>query len=222
MKTAVLFSGGKDSTYSVWLAKKAGYDVACLITLHSENPHSYMFHTPSIKRTVQQAKVMEIPLLIEKTKGEKEIELKDLERAIRKAKTKYQINFLVTGALHSEYQASRIQKICDKLRIKCLNPLWHKNELSYLQELIDDKFEIVIVGVGAYPLDRTWLGRKIDESFIEDIKKFSEKYKIHVAGEGGEFESFVLNCPLFKKPLKIIRKEITGSENSWKMEIDVK
>jgi len=221
MKTAILFSGGKDSCYAAWLAKKQGYELTCLISVFSKNKESYMFHTPSIEKTKKQAEVMNLHLIIQKTKGEKEKELEDLEKAIKKAKDKFQIKAVVTGAIASVYQASRIQKICDKLNLKCFNPLWQKNEFEYLEELIKNKFEIIITGVFAYPLDKTWLGRKIDKQFIEDVKILYEKYKIHPAGEGGEFETFVLDCPLFKKPLKIIDKKISGEKNSWGMNIEV-
>ena len=221
MKTAVLFSGGKDSVYAAYLTKKAGNELTCLITIYSENKDSYMFHTPSIKKTEAQAKVMGIPLLTFTTKGEKEKELVDLENAIKEAKKKYKIKGIVTGALHSNYQAERLQKICDKLKLKCINPLWHKDEVEYLKELIKDKFEIIITGVAAYPLDETWLGRKIDNSFITDVKELKEKYKIHAAGEGGEFETYVLNCPLFKKPLKVTDKTISGEGHQWRLEINV-
>jgi len=220
MKLGVLFSGGKDSTYAAYLAGKEN-ELTCLISLVSENQESYMFHTPNIKLVEKQAQKMNLPILIEKTKGVKEMELKDLENAIKKAKKEFKIQGIVTGALHSEYQASRIKKICGKLKLKCINPLWHKDEISYLHELIENKFKIIIAGIFAYPLDESWLGREIDNSFITDVKELKEKYKIHPAGEGGEFETFVLNCPLFKKPLKIIDKKISGEKNSWKMEIDV-
>lgn len=221
MKIGVLFSGGKDSTMAAYLAKKEGNEIVCLITMHSENPDSYMFHTPSIKKTEKQAEVMGLPLIVKKTKGIKEEELKDLEEAIMEAITKYKIKGIVTGALHSDYQASRIQKICDKLKIKCINPLWHKDEFQYLRDIIDNKFKVIIIGVSAYPLNASWLGRVLDEKFIEDAIKMNEKYKIHVAGEGGEFESFVLECPLFKRPLKVTGADFTGENNSWRMEVEV-
>jgi asparagine synthase (glutamine-hydrolysing) len=223
MKLGVLFSGGKDSTMAAHLAKKSGNEIVCLITLHSENKDSYMFHTASIKRTEQQAEAMGLPLLVDETKGVKEEESKDLERAIKKAKKVYGIEGIVTGALHSVYQTSRIQKICDKLKLKCLNPLWHKDEFEYLEEIIENKFEIVVIGVAAYPLDKSWLGRKIDKDFISDVKKLHDKYKIHPAGEGGEFETFTLYAPgLFKKRLKITDKKISSDgENNWRMEIEV-
>ncbi len=222
MKLASLFSGGKDSVYSAYLEKKKGNDIVCLITLHSENKESYMFHTPSIEKTKNQAKTMNIPLIVHKTQGKKEEELKDLEDAIKKAITKYKIQGIVTGALHSEYQASRIQKICDNLNIKCINPLWHKEEIGYLKELLKENFKVMVVGVFAYPLNQSWLGRIIDNKFIEEVKILKEKYKIHPAGEGGEFETFVLNCPLFKKELRVKSyNDFKEGENSWRREIEI-
>jgi len=221
MNVGVLFSGGKDSTYAAFLAKKQGYDVKCLISLVSENPDSYMFHTPSISKVKKQAETMSIPLIIQKTKGEKELELKDLETAIKRAKSEFKIQGLVTGAVESVYQASRIQKICDMLDLDCFNPLWKKDQIELLNDLIKNDFEIIITGVFAYPLDESWLGRAIDQDFLQDVKELYEKYKINPAGEGREFETFVINCPLFSKGLKIIDKKITGKKNSWSMEIEV-
>jgi diphthine-ammonia ligase len=222
MKLGVLFSGGKDSTYSAYLEEKAGHELTCLICVHSANKGSYMFHTPSIEQTKVQAEAMNIPLLIQKTKGEKEVELKDLEEAIKKAIKKYKIEGIITGALHSVYQAERIQKICDDLKIKCLNPLWHKDEIGYLNELIRDKFKVIIIGVFAYPLNQSWLGREINSQFIEEVKVLKEKYNIHGAGEGGEFETFVLNCPLFSRELIIKSfQDIKEGENAWRREVKV-
>jgi len=181
-----------------------------------------MFHTPSIEKTKQQAKLMNIPLIIQKTKGKKEEELKDLEKVIKKVKDKFGIHGIITGAIQSVYQASRIQKICDKFGLECFNPLWHKDELEYLNELIKNKFKVIITGVFAYPLDKSWLGREINKEFIKEVKELKEKYKIHVAGEGGEFETFVLDCPLFKKPLKIKNSKISGEKNSWRMDVEIK
>jgi asparagine synthase (glutamine-hydrolysing) len=221
MKLAVLFSGGKDSAYAAYLASKSGNRLICLISIFSENKESFMFHTPSVSQVEKQAEVTGLPIIIQKTKGKKELELKDLENAIKLAKKKYEIEGVVTGALKSVYQASRIQKICDKLNLEVFNPLWQKNQLGLLNELIDNDFEVIITGVFAYPLDSSWLGRKIDKKFISDAEELEKKYKINPAGEGGEFESLVLNCPLFSRKLEIKNKKIFGEKNSWRMEVEV-
>ncbi len=221
MRLAVLFSGGKDSVYSAELAKRFGHELSCLISIYSENKDSFMFHTPSIDKTKKQAEVMKVPLIVQKTKGKKEDELNDLEEVIRKAKEEYGIEGVVTGAISSVYQSTRIQKICDKLDLECFNPLWQKDEFEYLNELIENKFDVILTSVAAYPLDEKWLGRKIDKKFVDDVRVLNEKYKIHVAGEGGEFETFVLNCPLFSRGLKIKNKKISGKDNAWRMEIEI-
>ncbi len=221
MKLGVLFSGGKDSCYSAYLAKKSGHEISCLISIFSENKESYMFHTPSIEKTKKQAERINIPIIFVKTKGEKENELKDLEKAIKKAVNEFKIEGIVTGAVGSTYQASRIQNICNKLKIECFNPLWQKNQVELLEELVKNKFEIIIVGVFAYPLDESWLLKKIDKNFINETKKLQEKLGINPAGEGGEFETFVLDCPLFSKPLKVVDKNIFGEKNSWRAEIEL-
>jgi ABC transporter with metal-binding/Fe-S-binding domain ATP-binding protein len=203
MKIGVLFSGGKDSTYSAWLAKKEGHELVCLITLFSENKDSFMFHTPLIELTKKQAELMNLPIIIDKTAGEKEKELADLERAIKKAIFDYKIEGIVTGAVASNYQASRIQKICDKLGIKCVNLLWGKNAESYWKEMLKNKFEIMIVGIASDGLSKEWLGKIIDKDNLGKLLELSKKFKFHFAFEGGEAETLVLNCPLFKKELEL-------------------
>ncbi len=221
MKCGVLFSGGKDSTFAAYLAKKYENEISCLITVVSKNLDSYMFHTPSISKVKKQAEMMNTLILIQRTKGEKEEELQDLEYVIHKAKTDFNIEAIITGSVESAYQASRIQKICDNLELDCFNPLWQKDQFELINDLIDSKFKIIITGVFAYPLNESWLGREINEIFIKDVTKLFEKYKINPAGEGGEFETFVLDCPLFSRELKIKDKQIQGKNHSWRMEIEV-
>jgi len=223
MKLALLLSGGKDSVYAGYIAKtKYNHEISCCITIASENKHSYMFHTPSISKTKLQSDSMNLPIIIQETSGKKESELKDLERAIYKAKQKYDIQGIITGAIQSVYQSSRIQKICNKLKLEVFNPLWQTDELTYLNDLIKNNFNVILTGVFAFPLGKTWLGREINSSFIKDIKEMNRKYKISMIGEGGEFETFVLNCPLFKKPLNIRAfVDFSEGENSWRRELSI-
>lgn len=211
MRLGVLFSGGKDSCLALMKAGKIkGNEIICLISILSKNKESFMFHTPNIEITKLQAKAIKIPLIQKITEGIKEEELGDLEEIIKQAKNKYKLDGIVTGALASVYQASRIQKICDKLELKCINPLWQKDQEDVLNEILKNKFEVIISGVFAYPLDEKWLGKKIDKKIIEELVKLKEKYQINPAGEGGEIETTVLNAPFFKKKIKIVK-----SENNW-------
>ena len=209
MKVGVLFSSGKDSTYVIHLAKKRGHEISCLITMESKNNESYMFHTPNINLAELCAEAMEIPIIIEQTKGKKESELEDLKKVINNAKKKYEIEGIVTGALSSTYQGARIQNICNDLNLWCFNPLWQKNQIELLNELVDNKFKVMIVGVFAYPFDESWLGEIIDKETISKLKELQQKYKINPAGEGGETESLVIDSPLHKKRIKITKSTKT-------------
>lgn len=219
MRVGVLFSGGKDSTYAAYLAKLNGDDLACLISIHSKNPDSFMFHTPSISQVKKQAEVIGIPIIVKNTEGRKEEELTDLKQAIEVAISEHSIEWIVTGAVQSVYQTTRIQRICNELKIKCLNPLWQKDQVELLNDIVKDHFNVILTGIAAYPLDQTWVGRRIDHKFIEQIASLNKTFQISPAGEGGEFESLVLDCPLFSRPLKITSQKITGSGNSFAMEV---
>jgi ABC transporter with metal-binding/Fe-S-binding domain ATP-binding protein len=180
-----------------------------------------MFHTPSISKVNKQAEVMNIPIIIQKTKGIKEKELKDLEYAIKNAKINYDIEAVVTGAVESAYQASRVQKICDNLNLECFNPLWQKDPEEHWNDLLKNGFEIIITGVSAEGMERELLGKKIDRKMIMKFKEIYKRYRIHLSFEGGEAETFVLNCPLFSKKLIVNEKKIYGKGRTWKMEVEL-
>ena len=108
-----------------------------------------MFQTAGTELVEMQAEAMGLPIIIQKTKGEKESELKDLEKAFVESKKKYQIEGIVSGALFSTYQRDRIENICDKLGLKIFSPLWHKPQDKHLQELLENGFEIVLTSVAA-------------------------------------------------------------------------
>ncbi len=209
MKLGILLSGGKDSLYAAYIAKAYGMELTCAISIFSQNTESYMFHTPHISGVRLQTEAMEIPLLEQETQGEKEKELVDLKRALTRAKEKYGIEGITTGAVASHYQSSRIQRICFELGLYCFNPLWQINELTLLEQLLKHHFEVIFTGVFAYPLGEEWLGKQLDKQSIAQLQEYQNQYQLHPAGEGGELESYVLDCPLFKKKISLdkVKKE---------------
>ena len=217
MKLVSLFSGGKDSTYATLLAKKAGHSISCLLSIKSTATESFMYHKPNIASTELSAEAMGIPLIIVETSLGKEAELAPLKEALAELKKKLGIEGVVTGAVASTYQASRIQSICNDLGLHCFNPLWQKNQLQLLNELLKNKFEVIVVAVAAAGLDEKWLGRKLDKKAIAELVTLNKKYDLNIAGEGGELETFVLNCPLFKKKIKILESEKKFSGSSGEL-----
>jgi diphthine-ammonia ligase len=197
MKLGILFSGGKDSAMALWWAQKK-HTASCLITIDSENKYSYMFHTDKIKDIPKLAKKIGIPLVFKKTKGVKEEELEDLKSAIQEAKEKFGIQGIVSGALASNYQKTRVDNICKELKLKSFAPFWQVDSEKYMQQIINLGFKIKIVRVASEGLTEEWIGKTINKEFMKKIIELNKKYGVHIAGEGGEYESLIINGPVFK------------------------
>lgn len=171
-----------------------------------------MFHTPNVDCVELQAQAAGIPLVLQETSGEKENELKDLEEAMRLAKETYHIEGIVSGALYSQYQRERIEKIADKVGLKIFAPLWHIDQEWEMRELVRQNFVFVLSSIAADGFDASWLGKVLTEKDVDKLVALHKKYKINIAFEGGEAESLVLDCPLFRK--RILLKESTIIEEN--------
>ncbi len=215
MRVAALFSGGKDSVFAVYITQQYGWDVSYLVSLLPEKPDSWMFHSINIHLADLLAKTIGIPLVKKHTAAEKETELEDLTEVLQGL----EIDGVISGAIASEYQRTRIEKICDKLGIKSFSPLWHKNQELLLRDQVKAGFQIKIVGVFAEGFDETWLGRTIDEETIDELVDLHRSQGINIAGEGGEYETLVLSGPLFSKRLVIDESEKEWNRDSGVLQV---
>jgi ABC transporter with metal-binding/Fe-S-binding domain ATP-binding protein len=219
MKLGVLFSGGKDSAFACHRAMEKE-EVVCLITVLPVNPESYLFHTPNISLTALQAEAAGLPLVSVESEGVEEAEVADLSRAISRAIERHGIEGVVTGAIHSVYQATRIQRACNDLDLWCFNPLWQRDEAEYLVEVVSSGFRFLISGVSAAPFDEAWLGREVDRNAVEELKALARRHRMNPAGEGGEYETFVLDAPFFRKRIEVLRasREYHGDHGIFRIE----
>ena len=160
-----------------------------------------------------------IPQVIQETEGIQDDELDDLITLIKKAKKEYSIEGIVTGALASTYQSTRIQKICITLDLWCFNPLWQLSQEKLLERLQNHNITSIITGVAAEPFDDSWLGKHIDSECVSNLIDLEKSNHINPAGEGGEIESFVINAPLFTKGIEISQSKKHYSNYSGRLEI---
>ena len=215
MKLFSLFTGGKDSTYALIRAVESGYEVDATVTFISENPYSYMFHTPNTKWTLLQSIAMGLKHYIFKTKGIKEHELEDIYRVFSLMKN-LGYEGVVTGAVLSRYQKSRIDKIADDVGLESISPLWGYNQNRLLDEIIEAGIRFMIVRVAALGLTRDWLGRIISsKEDIDEIKMLAMKYAFNPSGEGGEYETFVVDSPIMRYTVKIDDYMIVDERDSF-------
>jgi len=203
LRAAALVTSGKDSALALYRALKRGYEVAYLVTMIPQRPDSWMFHYPNIHLTDLFAQAVGIPLVKAETTGLKEVEVEDLKKLL----ATLNIEAVVSGAIASKYQKIRIDRICKELGIKSIAPLWNQDPQKLLRELVKLKIETIIVGVYAYGFTPDWLGRKIDQSTINDLVELNKKNQVSLVGEGGEYETLVLNAPFFNKKIQLIETE---------------
>src|SRR3989344_6797238 len=219
MRLGALFSGGKDSTFALYWAIKNNHSIECLISLKAARADSYMFQVATIELTKLSAQALGFPIIFEQTSGIKEKELEDLKRAILRAKKEYGIEGVTAGALASNYQKERVEKICAELGLKVFAPYWHYDQEKYLREILAAGFAVIFTRVAALGFTEKWLGRKLDLNAIEDLKKLNKKYRVHIGGEGGEFETLVLDGPIFKKRIEILESKKTWHANEGELVI---
>jgi len=203
---------------ALFKALKNNYKVEVLVNLVPKNKDSFMFQSSNMSLVKLQSKALGIPLIQKITVGKKEKELEDLYFALLEAKKRFGIQGVLTGAINSIYQNSRIQRVANELDLFVFSPLWLLNPIKELNELIKHKFKVIIVKISSYPLTKDLLGKELKEVYDFLIKN---KDIINPAGEGGEYETFVLKSPLFKKEIKVLESEIK-EENKYVAELLIK
>lgn len=208
MKLASLFSGGKDSTFAIHLAQKQGHEVVCLLSIFTKSDESHLLHHPNMQWTNLQSESMRIPQITTDSDSDKtEDELVALECLLKTAREKYGIGGLVHGGIKSNFQKEKFENICSKYDLDVIAPLWDSVPEQYMHDLLEAKFSFIMVTVSSGGLDDSWLGKRIGLSEISTLKNLSEKFGFNLNFEGGEAETFVIDCPLFSNSIKINQAE---------------
>jgi ABC transporter with metal-binding/Fe-S-binding domain ATP-binding protein len=193
MRLASLFSGGKDSVFSLYTAEQMGHEVPYIVNIVPEDSASWIFHTPKLNCVPLFADAMGKELVTGHSTGE---EGSDME-GLREALDGLDIDGVVSGAVWSDYQWDRMNMVCGDLGLTFLAPMWRKDQDMLLDAIVSSGVEAYIVGTYAEGFDASWLGRKIDTDCVRDLKELRRKYGISIMGEGGEYESIVLDSPLY-------------------------
>jgi len=204
MKLACLFSGGKDSTYAIHLARNLGHDVVCLLSIFPKSEESHLLHHPNLRWTKLQSESMNIPQLTTSSNSDDTAdELIAMENLLQNAKDQFQIDGLVHGGIKSKFQKEKFETLCLKLNLVSIAPLWETEPKKYMNDLLDSNFNFMMTSVSSDGLDEQWLGKLISKPDLEILSNLSNKFGFNLNFEGGESETFVLDCPLFSNPIKI-------------------
>ena len=200
-----LFSGGKDSSLALYRALEEGLPVERLLTVHPAGD-SYMYHVPETRLARLAAESIGIPLVevepddfgaddAEDAGAQGDAELEPMEAALVDLAADIPLAGVTAGAVESEFQTSRIEGMCERLGVDLFAPLWRRDPRELGEAMLDAGFEIRIVQVAAAGLDESWLGRTLDRDALDELADLREEYGVHLLGEGGEFETFVVDGP---------------------------
>ncbi len=206
MRLASLYSGGKDSTFSLYLMEQSGHDIPYLVNIVPEDAASWIFHTPNLSVVPLMAESMGKELVTAKSSGTEEGDMEGLRNAL----DGLDVEGVVSGAIWSDYQWDRMNIVCGDLGLKLMAPLWRKDQDMLMDQFIDSGIRSMIVGCYAEGLGEEWLGRIIDRQAVDELKAIRARTGISIMGEGGEYESLTIDSPMHSRPL-----EIVSSEKDW-------
>lgn len=210
MKVAALFSGGKDSTLAARVAETHGWEVSHLVTVEPRSKDSWMFHVPNLSLAPLLAEAWGKPLVRVETAGEAERELGELEVTLAELKREEGIDGFVSGAVASEYQRTRLERVGHRVGLKSFAPLWHKKGDEILASILAEGWDVRLSAVAAEGLTEAHLGRVFDPQLVLELRALRAKHGLSVGGEGGEYESAVLDAPFLRA-----RIEVEEVERVW-------
>jgi len=176
---------------SLWWAQCKGWDVTHILSVIISGEDSMMFQIPGVELVELQSQLIGAEWVRVESTGEEEYEIQDLEDAL----SSLDIDGFVAGALRSDYQKSRLERMAERLGIKSFTPLWHQDPDKYMSELIENGFKVMITGVSSEGLGHSWLGHILSSESLGELRKLSSKYRFNVDGEGGEYETLVVAGP---------------------------
>lgn len=213
MRVVALLSGGKDSVCAVECARNFGWDVVAALTVVPAHDDAWMFHTPNLAAVRGVAQCLGLPLIEAPCRSGQAEEVEDLASALAALVAPFQLDGVVSGALASEYQRTRIDAIGHRLGLRTFAPLWHKEPGGYVAGLAS--WDVRFSRTAADGVPTAWAGQRLDRAKLDAMGRHAARP--HVAGEGGEYETLVLDCPAYARRLVVERAhvEATASRATW-------
>ncbi|MEW5757996.1 MAG: diphthine--ammonia ligase [Candidatus Omnitrophota bacterium] len=205
------WSSGKDSCFAVYKALNSGYDVRYLLNFISRDSKRGCFHGIENKLIQFQAECIGIPLVQKEVTADMKKYEEEFKEAVVKLKEEGIVN-MVFGDIYLLDHISWVERVCGEIDINAIEPLWNKNPLNIMNEFIDLGFKAVVVSAQAEKLDSSFIGKEVTKDLV---REFVAK-NVCPCGENGEFHTFVVDGPIFKKRIEITKSEPILKEGFWK------
>lgn len=208
-RTAVSWSGGKDSCLAAYRAVKAGYDIRWLLNMVSGDDGQCCFHCVDGGLIRLQGELMGIPVVQKGMSKDMGRYRDEFQAALKRLDG---LETMVFGDIFLDEHKDWVEKTCGDVGIEAVEPIWNEDVVALGEEFIDLGFKALVVTCQAEKLGCEFVGRIYDREMMHEVKKMG----VCPCGENGEFHTLVIDGPTFKRPIEILEKEISLREGFWK------
>ena len=216
MDVAILYSGGKDSTYAIHHAKEKGWNIKYLVSVKPTRKDCFLFHFATVEHTKEFAKQLGIPhfyVSCSVADPAKEADIVKKVVEINQNKKELKVNSVVLGGTGlQETQLKSIQNALKPLNIDVFAAHAGEEHDLIVQQMLDRGYEIMITQIASDGL-KNWLGKKITKDNFTQLKQDSIKYGFHIGFEGGYADTLVTNCPLFENQMVVDEMKLKFEDN---------
>ena len=238
MKFVGIISGGKDSILAIHLCVEQGHELVGLANLYppdkSSELDSYMYQCAGTEVIDAIGEAFELPLIRRPMNGQPLAihsnsytptigdEVEDLYGLLEECKLRFpDMQGISTGAVFSNYQKQRVENCCERLELVSMAPLWEMPQDQVLDLVESKQLHAVLVKTAFVGLDDSHVGKSTKE-LRPVFRKLAQELGFNECGEGGEFESIVLDCPLFKqKRVQLVNpRAVKHSRDCWLLKCD--
>lgn len=213
-KLALSWSGGKDACMALHTLKEQGKNVAVLVTTVPAELGRTFAHGEKAEMILLQGKALDIPVFFIECTYDSYKER--FVESLKHLKNTMGITGIAYGDLYLDEHRRWGEEVAKEAGLSANYPLWTKQEhaLQALKQFVDSGYKAKVVKIMEDCLSPRWLGRELDDSFVEDI----QKEDVCPMGESGEYHTFVYDGPLFKKRIFLSGSETILLEKSRKLE----
>lgn len=206
--------------YTICKMLDEGHTLVGILHMRSvgEYSDSYMFQTVGSEIAELIGQCLECPLFIHSTRcipSNKMLdysptdgdEVEDLFDALKHVLESVRFEAVCSGAIHSTYQKNRVANVCGRLGLHSVAPLWGREQRELLKEMVEYGMDARIIKIASPVLAKACLGMALGEIY-EYLQGCKSVYELNYCGEGGEYETIVLDCKFFKKRIVIVESEV--------------
>jgi diphthine-ammonia ligase len=203
------WSGGKDSALALHEAIAAGAEPRFLLSMLTEGGERSRSHGLRRELLVAQAAAIGVPICFGAATWDDYRE--EFVRTVAEGVADTAARAGVFGDIDGDDHRRWEEGVCAEVGTEAVLPLWHRDRRAVVDGLLAVGFEATIVAVRDGVLPPSLLGRTLDAGTVAEI----EAAGADACGENGEFHTFVVDGPIFRRAVRVECGEASLRDGVW-------